>query len=191
MVRTGTSTAGRASRGFTLIEMLVTMMIIGLAMTLVFSIDNMVPKARLQSSASDLAADLQLVRNHALFAGREVVFAYHLDRETYEAWYPVEMDDDGRVLGPGRTVVREPTRVQQDMALAIVRLADGTIRDVDTVEFRIDRLGRIAPHKVLVVNAEFQDVERAWVVVDGLTNDARVVEDVPEVEEEITDAHFR
>jgi prepilin-type N-terminal cleavage/methylation domain-containing protein len=185
------SVAKRFERGFTLVEMLVTLVVISLGMTLIMNYDAVLPQARLASSASQIASDLRLMRNHALLTQREVVFTYHILEDSYEAWYPLEMDDDGRILGPGVTVILDAKKIQEGTVIQSIRLADNTTRVADDVQFRISPLGRIAPHRVLVVNPEFPELERRWVDVDGMVNDARILEEVPDQEEEVTDATFR
>lgn len=181
----------RGRRGFTLIEMMVTIVVISLGMTLIMNYDAVLPQARLAASASNIASDLRKIRNHALLTQREVVFVYHLSSNAYEAWYPMELDEDGRVLGPGTTVVLDAKMLQQDSVMQSIRLADGTVRDSEDVQFRISPLGRIAPHRVLIVNPEFPELERRWVDVEGMVNDARILEEVPDQEEVVNDATFR
>jgi len=181
----------RGTRGFTLIEMLVTVMVISLGMTLIMNYDAVLPQARLARSASSITSDLRRMRNHALLTQREVVFAYHISENSYEAWYPVEMDDDGRVIGPGVTIILDPKALEKDTALESIRLADGTIRDKDDVEFRISPLGRIAPHRILVLNPEYPENERRWIDVDGMINDAQILSEISDHEEVVSDATFR
>ncbi|MDG2149412.1 MAG: prepilin-type N-terminal cleavage/methylation domain-containing protein [Planctomycetota bacterium] len=181
----------QGTRGFTLIEMLVTVMVISLGMTMIMNYDAVLPQARLASSASSITSDLRRMRNHALLTQREVVFAYHISENSYEAWYPVEMDEDGRIIGPGITVVLDPKELETDTALESIRLADRTIRDEGDVEFRISPLGRIAPHRLLVLNPEYPELERRWIDVDGMINDAQILSEIAENEEVVSDATFR
>ncbi len=184
--------AARRWSGFTLIEMMVVVAVLGMAMTLVFNYDAMLPQAQLESTASKLQTNLSKMRTHALITQREVVFAYHIDTNTIEAWYPVEVDDDGRVLGPGVTIILDPTLLSDFMQMESVVLADGTERTKEDIELRISALGRMAAHRVKFVNPDFKELEHRWVEVDGLVNDSRVLEELPfDDKEEVNDASFR
>ena len=182
----------RWERGFTLVEMMVTLAIIALGMSLMFGMgENLLPQTRLKASAVDVGTDITTMRSHALLTQLEVVFTYHLDEDTWSAHYPHELDEEGHVLGPGETIVMEPKPAREGMDLVSVELADGSIRSDGEVQFTISRLGRIAPHWVLFENPDLRELERMWVQVRGLTNAFEVIEDRPEERVVMTDASFR
>jgi prepilin-type N-terminal cleavage/methylation domain-containing protein len=179
--------------GFTLIEMMVTLAIIGLSMSVIFGFGaNMLPQARLAASAKDIGSQLQWMRNHALMTQREVVFRYDLDEDFIEAFYPFEQDDEGQRIGPGTTPVLDPLPMRAQMVIDRVTLSDGSVRKDGQVELHISRLGRIAPHEVLVLNPDYPEHERITVVIDSLSNDYTILDGVQQKErEEIGDADFR
>jgi general secretion pathway protein H len=60
------------TRGFTLIEMLVVLLIIGMALTVVPALLSSVPGARLRAAADDMALTLKALRTRAIDTGRDV-----------------------------------------------------------------------------------------------------------------------
>ena len=92
------SQPGRAMRGFTLVELMVVLAIIGITLGMVSL--NAMPSARqnLQGEASRIALLLQLARDEAIVRNRLV--AFEADGETYRflvrnegTWDPVTKDD--------------------------------------------------------------------------------------------------
>ena len=182
----------RGQRGFTLLEMLVTLAVIGLAMGLVFGYgQTLLPQARLEASTSNLVNNLRSQRGHAQLTQQMVVFTYDLEEDVYSSHYPVEFDENGTEVGPGLTPILDPQSLEPEIIFEQVRLPDGSVRSEGQVAFEISPLGRMPPHDVLLVNREFPDIERAWVRVAGISNDARVLADLSEEPEVLNDASFR
>ena len=185
---------GRLKAGFTLIEMLVTITIIGLAMTAVFNFGrNMLPQQRLKATATDIGDALAQLRTHALFTQREVLFEYHLDvdEQGFSAVYPVELDEaDGRILGPGTTSVLEFRELRSGMAIEKVSFPGGEERSEGLVSVAVSPLGRVPSHSVVVINPEFPEFEVYTVRFDSLKNGYRVLEGRPEALE-LSDVDFR
>ena len=89
---------GRAARGFTLIEIMVVMVIIGITLGLVSVNAIPSPHQNLQAEASRIALLLQLARDEAIVRNRLV--AFEADGEHYRfivrnenSWEPVTKDD--------------------------------------------------------------------------------------------------
>lgn len=186
-----TAPARRRRRAFTLVEMMVVIAIMGMIMSIIFGMGSTIlPKQRLEVSAWDMGGMLTKVRSRAVFLREELLFVYDLDADTYASYHPYESDDEGRRVGPGRTEATSPRRVESDIVIEAVRLADGELREEGEVALTISPLGRIAPHDVIVANPEFADVEVRTVRVNGLSNRFDVLEGRPEPEL-LDDAHFR
>ena len=92
--------ARRAHRGFTLLEMMVVVAIIGGMMALVFTnqAENRLVSSRLGASAAKLAGSLELLRTQALISQQEIVVDLDFENRGYSAYYPVELDVDGKIL---------------------------------------------------------------------------------------------
>lgn len=168
--------------GFTLIELMVTIALIGLALSAAFGGNfNMLPQARLEASATALGDILVKQRNHALFSRRALVLEYDLDEDSWAVFYPYELDEEGRILGPGETPAGEPGKVQEGLALESVDLVlDGDDPLVDgKVRLEISPLGYIPAHDVVVVDPEFAEYEALTVRIDSGENGYQVLRGRP------------
>lgn len=182
----------RGQLGFTLIEMMVTITIIGMAMSAVFGFgQNLLPQARLHASATDVGDAIVKLRTHALFTGRQVVFEYDLDQQGFWAYYPLELDaEDGRVLGPGQTEVLSFTEVRPGMRLDRVSFPGGEERLEGKVSVILSALGRSPAHDALLINPEFPELEIFTVRLDPLLNGYAVLPGLAPFPD-LTDADFR
>ena len=90
--------AQRASRGFTLIEVMVVMVIIGIVLGMVTLNAIPSPRQNLQAEAQRLALLLQLARDEAIVRNRLVTFEANPERYRFlvrneNRWDPVTQDD--------------------------------------------------------------------------------------------------
>ena len=80
-----------AMRGFTLMELLVTMAILSLLFALVVpNLGALVPTARLQGSGNVLKRELDWVRSEARIQGKRMVMEFDLERTRWRIVYPPE-----------------------------------------------------------------------------------------------------
>jgi type II secretion system protein H len=81
---------GRATRGFTLVELTVVVMIMGIMVMAVFTVGyfSMRDSEELRSEARQLAGFLETVRSNAALKGRAYAVEYNLDEQIYFAWMP-------------------------------------------------------------------------------------------------------
>jgi len=172
------SDAGRGrAAGFTLVELMVTIVVIGLAMSVIFTGSRaLLPQARLHASATEMGAALEQVRTQALLVQEPILFAYDITNGGYEAYYPYERDEHGDDIGPGRTPVRDYTRLKESVAFRRIRMPGSTVRDSGVVTLTISPLGRIPPHEVVLYNPEYPDTEIVTLRVSGLANRTSVLE---------------
>ena len=178
-------------RGFTLIEMMVAIAIIGLMLGLSLGAGKaLLPQERLKSSANDLAGTLLQMRTDAISRRMEIIFTYDLTENRYKAHLPYELDDEGHILGPGESPVRDWRELEEGMAFGSIYFADGSAREDGLVALRITPLGRIPPHDVVVYNPDYPETELFTIRVSGLSLASEIVDGFvqPEI---IEDAHFR
>ncbi|HTE05663.1 MAG TPA: prepilin-type N-terminal cleavage/methylation domain-containing protein [Planctomycetota bacterium] len=167
----------RAPRGFTLVEIMVVIAVIGLAMSVIFSgSKSLLPQTRLRATAREMGSALEQARTQAVLVQEPILFAYDIEHGGYESYYPYERDDKGDAIGPGRTPVQDFTRLREGVALRKVRLPGSAVRDMGVVTLTISPLGRIPPHEVVLYNPDYPDTEVVTLRVSGLANRTAVLE---------------
>lgn len=118
----------KSQQGFTLYELLITVMIVGVILT--FGVPNLIQFAhnsRMTSTANDLHAAFQLARSEAARARTNITICASADPMgatsdcdgTWDQGYIVFVDDDGDVLrsGPVETVLRAHPPVEEGVNL--------------------------------------------------------------------------
>jgi type II secretion system protein H len=164
--REGTSDRRAARAGFSMIEMLGVLLILGLIATLVtVNWRAILPKAELHSAVRTLANRLQSTRSEAIARNAEYRIEYDLDRHRYRVNTPFKADQG--------LALREEDRVSLpwDELPSTVRFAKVQIDGVDyvggLVRVRFDPLGSANGHVITFVQKpedNFYTVE-----VQGLT----------------------
>jgi prepilin-type N-terminal cleavage/methylation domain-containing protein len=148
---------GRCLRrgGFTLVELMVVMAIMGLVVTTVsVSMEAILPGERLNTSIRELAADLMQVRTEAISRSMEFRMEYDLDGDRYRIATPYRIGG-GRIVttdDPGDEELRfySPwTPMRDGVALASV-YTGGEIHEAGRVVVRFDALGSATDHLVIV-----------------------------------------
>jgi hypothetical protein len=170
---------------------MVALAVIGLVVSVMLTGSRtLLPQTRLRASAEELAAGLERIRSFAVLRQEPIRFEYDLSEGRYEAWLPYDRDEDGNVVGPGRTPVVDPVALRPGVAFFRVRLPGGDNRDKGKVALDVSALGRIVPHEVVVLNPEHPETEVYTVRVSGFSNRADVLQgDVTMIAR--TDADFR
>ena len=85
----------RRRRGFTLIEIMAVMAIVGIMLlAIVPALDNMLPGYRLGGDARKIAATAELAQGEAVSQRAEMILAYDLDEETYWIILPEREEED-------------------------------------------------------------------------------------------------
>jgi prepilin-type N-terminal cleavage/methylation domain-containing protein len=160
-----------APRGFTLIELMVVIAILGLAMSAIFTGGSaLLPQARLRSSGSHLAAALEQARTTAVLKQETLIFSYDIDNHGYEVYFDYERDERGENMGPGRTPVLDWKALEPGMEFRQIRLPGGSSRDLGAVPLMVSALGRITPHEVVIHNPDYPEIEVLTVRVSGIAN---------------------
>lgn len=115
------------TRAFTLMELLVTIALLGLTFGLVFfQLDGMLPGRRLAADARTLASQLEQARNVAVVSGFKVSFEYDFEDHTWRMYHPFELADDAQsISGEGETILYDWTNLSETIQFADVVLGDG------------------------------------------------------------------
>jgi prepilin-type N-terminal cleavage/methylation domain-containing protein len=84
----------RSVRGFTLLELMIVIMIIGLTMSMVlFRVDGLTEKSRIRAAARMLGSTIDNVKTSAVAQGKSFYIDYDLDEHAYRIVLPVEEQD--------------------------------------------------------------------------------------------------
>ncbi len=178
-------------RGFTLIELMVTLAIVGMAMLTVFvGSDVLLPASRLAGAAKEIGARVEMARIQALATQEPVTFSYDLDFEGCESYYPYERDENGNMTGVGRFQLDELKRIEKGINIREVRLPGQEPRTTETVVLVISPQGRMTPHEVIIDNPDYPSTEVVTIRIRGLGTSYEIIQGVtaPEL---IDDASFR
>jgi len=186
--------ARRAHRGFTLLEMMVVVAIIGGMMALVFTnqAENRLVSSRLGASAAKLAGSLELLRTQALISQQEIVVDLDFENRGYSAYYPVELDVDGKILGPGTTTAEAFTPLREDIRFDRVVFPDGQVREEqdEVVSLTLSADGRLPDVDIVLLNELNPDVEIHTLQLYGIQDRVVHLEGL-NLREYLDDADFR
>jgi prepilin-type N-terminal cleavage/methylation domain-containing protein len=143
-----------AKEGFTLIEMMVTVAILGLGLTIVsIKIDTFLPKTRIQAACRKLVSDMDDLRLAAVMIYKQPVYLeYDLTNHGYRAYLPVEYDEDMNVIGPGVTELMSFKDFPENIIFTDVRLGGkvDAFEDASVVTVLINPDGSVTGHIVHV-----------------------------------------
>jgi len=120
----------RHQNGFTLYELLITMLIVGVILSLgVPNLSEFTANSRLSSTANDLHASFQLARSEAARAKTNITICASANSltagancgGTWDQGYIIFVDDDGDLLraGPTETVLRAHGEIATDVVMSI------------------------------------------------------------------------
>ncbi len=149
--------ARRAARGFTLVELTVVVLILGLIGGIAISTwSSLIPNQQLNSAVRNLSEVLYGTRSDAIARNRQFRIYYDLDQESYKVRTPFR---------PGGGFVRSEDEEhlwihEQDLAAAGIDILQVTIDDVPytdgVVYVRFDPLGAASHHTVLLRQELFE-----------------------------------
>ena len=146
----------RRERGFTLIELIVVVGMIGLMFGVVFlKLDVLLPGERLKASARQLASHLDRAFHHAVVSGFPVRFEYDIDHRAYRFLVPFELEEDGRTIrGEGETEILDWTQLPDGVRIADVVIGDGETLNGGVVFVTFEPRGVATPHVVHLASGD-------------------------------------
>jgi len=143
--------------GFTLIELMVVVAVLGLSITIVFlKVDAILPGTRLEAACKNIVTDLELLRSYAIFKGLPIYLEYDSRFNSYRAFYPVDFDENGDVVGAGETEIFEPKPVGKSVEIEDVALGfyDGKKNSPGSATICIRPDGSLTGHIVHLKNTD-------------------------------------
>ncbi len=141
--------------GFTLIELMVTVAIIGIGMTIVFlEVDTLLPGSRLKSASKEIVTILEQLRGRAIFRSMPCYLEYDVEFNGYRAYFPYIFDDKDTVAGPGRTEIIDFTPLSENVEITDIAVgfgdAESKIPGKQTIAIKVD--GSVTAHIVHLRN---------------------------------------
>lgn len=168
--------------GFTLLEMMIVIVILGLAMGMIFGgAQNLLPESRLRSAAEEIATRINDVREEAIVRGWTVTVEYDIDRRTYFAWAiaPPGLIDEKLIEEDGRFYfdlggVQARTELPFNVRFLDLTLGEENPVRSGIVQVTFDAFGLATGHTIHLENTETE--QRMTIEVDPLTGLCRVIE---------------
>jgi prepilin-type N-terminal cleavage/methylation domain-containing protein len=181
----------RRTKGFTLIELMVTVAIIGLGLSIIFfKIDTFLPASRLQAACRELVADLEHLRLVCIMVYKQPIYlVYDKAQRGYWAYLPYEMDEDFEIIGPGQTELLDFRQLPDNIVFNDVHVGarSNVIMDTDQVTVLIHPDGSVTGHTVEIRDEYYE--KSFFVRMASLTGFAEIL-DEEQSNEEIDDNSF-
>lgn len=157
--RTGAPETARRTAGFSLVELVVVVMIVGLMIgTVSVSWEVIVPRSRLNTSVRELAAHLQSTRSEAVSRNLEFWVEYDLDEEAYRVITPFRLGGGRLELGASEDdrlrFMWHPLRDGVEFDHVTV---GGDVYSEGSVVVRFDPLGASSDHRVVLSQPTYQN----------------------------------
>ncbi|MBU0755652.1 MAG: prepilin-type N-terminal cleavage/methylation domain-containing protein [Planctomycetes bacterium] len=172
-------------RGFTLIELMVSITILGLGLTIIFlRIDSFIPSTRLQATCRKLVSDIDELRMMAVMIYKlPVRLEYDLEKHGYGAYLPFEIDDDQEIVGPGRTDLFDFRPLPVGVIFSDIRLGAQNMAydDIDTITVFINPDGSVTGHIAHLKDEQYN--KEYSMIVASLTGFSEVMDQRVEYEE--------
>lgn len=175
-------------RGFTLIELMVSITILGLGLTIIMlRLDSFVPSTRLQASCRRLVADIDKLRMASIMLYKQPIYLeYSIENQGYSAYLPFEIEEDQEeisIIGPGRSDLLEFKPLPEGVIISDIRLGPKSlaIDDVSQITVFINPDGSITGHIVHLQDAHYG--KEYSMMVASLTGFAEIVDQRVEYEE--------
>ncbi len=156
--------------GFSLIELMVVMVIVGLLMSIVtVNLDYLVPSSRLNAGASSIASTIVLAHSQAAISGTDVIVSYNLDQQLYQIILVKE----------GKTDPLSISELPPGIKFKDIIVAGESKKTNGIFQVYISPLGIVRGH---VVHLENRDRQVMSIEVNPISGTVEVLEDYKEMD---------
>ena len=160
--------SSKCRRGFTLIELMVVIVILGIIATVIApNIDRISPKYSLRAGAREIASTIEHCRSQSALTGETYSIVYDLDQMRYWILLPVKMDEYGQPSEEDREPVRPPRLLPTGVKIVDVTTLDNENHTDGEVQIDFSPFGNTGSHIVLI---QYEDNEelKIWVRTNAL-----------------------
>ena len=138
-------------RGFSLIEVLVVVIILGLMLYLVTpNVDGLLPSSRMDGAARELANTIELVRTRAIITGVKHYIRFDLDNQVYYILDEENRSDSFFAYNPGGSLA--PAHVPRGVRIKDIAFASGDIIGQGEIEVSFQPVGLFDDHLIHMAN---------------------------------------
>jgi prepilin-type N-terminal cleavage/methylation domain-containing protein len=197
MARSPAASNGRATGGFTFVELLLTLAILAFAFTYaVIHLDGATGPTRLASAARQVGSSIEFLRGQAIQAARPLEMEIDIDNGRFRTIVPPrpsETDSDHR--DQEELVQTEWTDLPRRVRFQEILFGRHDTERSGIVTVQFSPMGEIAPNGFLLrlVSDEIADPDEAYfsLEINGLTGEVAYLPGMGEFEQVIDGASFR
>ncbi len=175
-------------RGFTLVELAIVVLILGIAMTIVaVNVSVLIPHERLRGAANNIGNLLQYARSEAAATGVNFAVVYDLDENAYWLLVPRTVDEryeQTRTRDEDTRIVYLPNELPDGVEFEDIQFGEGAKRTRGEIHIEITPMGTASGHIVHLINRHNDD-EQFSVELNALTGRVTYHEGYVEFEEVI------
>ena len=159
-----------ASAGFTLIELsLVVVLLSVFTFLAVRSLDNLLPRHRMEAGARDLAATIRTARDQAILTSRKTEFFFDMDRQQFWILLP-PTDGSDELVDPTQQKFGSNTlsthQLPEGVSFAGIQPVGGDLQESGGMSIEVSPLGAFSDLIIYLANEEEKELT---LMINGMT----------------------